>query len=61
MSKKDYEKAATIAQDMRYRGPSQHAASVDAFVALFIGDNPRFSEERFRRACVPGANVKARS
>jgi hypothetical protein len=30
-------------------------------VALFASDNSMFQAERFRRACVPGANVRARS
>lgn len=56
MSKKDYEKAAKIAQ--RYRD----AAVVDAFTTLFVEDgNPRFDARRFHNACVPGANVRARS
>lgn len=61
MTKKDYERAATIAQAWG-RSPccmEQGAAVEDAFVSLFEGDNPRFDEARFRRACAPGANVKA--
>lgn len=30
-------------------------------VSLFSDDNHLFQERRFRAACVPGANVKARS
>lgn len=30
-------------------------------VSLFADDNNLFQEHRFRRACVPGANVKART
>jgi hypothetical protein len=33
---------------------------VGTFVTFFMDDNPRFDEVRFRAACVPGANVKAR-
>jgi len=58
MSKKDYEKAARITQ--RYDSP-QHTAVEQSFVDLFRDDNPTFDEERFRRACVPGANVRART
>ena len=28
---------------------------------MFARDNPQFKPDRFLRACVPGANVKARS
>ena len=61
MSKKDYERAALVAQDMRKSEdlPAWEAV-VDAFVRFFSGDNPRFNGVRFRLACVPGANVKAR-
>lgn len=55
MTKKDYERAATIAQCIG----RNNEVTVDAFVALFTFDNPRFNEVRFRAACVPGANVKA--
>lgn len=66
MTKKDYEKAAEIAQ--RYHGIARQSAKsrerwenvVNAFVSLFLGDNARFDVERFKRACVAGANVRAR-
>lgn len=54
MTKKDYERAATIAQELNSTKVAQ------AFATLFRDDNPRFDEARFRAACVPGANVKAR-
>ena len=57
MSKKDYERAAEIVQDYCSMNES---AVINAFVRLFRDDNPRFDEARFRAACVPGANVKAR-
>lgn len=70
MSKKDYEKAAQIAQGVPfeiggvavegYSCRDTHEAIVEAFVELFRDDNPLFDAARFRRACVPGANVKAR-
>jgi hypothetical protein len=71
MTKKDYERAAEIVQGMRdgiaHTGTSAHAVDCNridgaeyAFVALFACDNPRFDKTRFRAACVPGANVKAR-
>ena len=65
MTKKDYERAATIVQFMRsgLHTPNQEVIALGAehaFVELFTGDNPRFDEARFRAACIPGANVKAR-
>ena len=62
MTKKDYERAALIAQ-RRWRAEFDvyvRSAIIESFVELFAGDNPRFDEARFRAACVPGANVKAR-
>lgn len=68
MSKKDFEKAARIVQgwarDVHPNGvdPFQVAAITEAFIELFRGEaDGRFDEDRFRRACVPGANVRARS
>lgn len=74
MTKKDYECAASIVQDwcdnrpdnvVSVKGNFVEASYVgeyitDAFVSLFRDDNPHFDEARFRAACVPGANVKAR-
>lgn len=59
MSKKDYEKAATIIQRERSIGDNEKACLVSTFVEFFSADNPAFNEVRFRKACVPGANVKA--
>ena len=33
----------------------------DAMATLFRSDNTRFNPERFKRACEPGANVRARN
>lgn len=72
MTKKDYERAARIVQDTLRtdaridrlaKGPGDALVAEvlqDVFVKLFRGDNPRFDEFRFRRACEPGANVRAR-
>ena len=61
MTKKNYERAATIVQELRARGENfQSYATKEAFIKLFADDNPRFDEARFRAACIPGANVKAR-
>lgn len=60
MTKKDYERAARIAQGSpNNTSPQIREYVVESFVALFRCE-PRFDEARFRRACVPGANVKAR-
>ena len=61
MTKKDYERAATIVQACANFGTIEETAAVTAaFTRLFESDNPRFDEARFRAACIPGANVKAR-
>jgi hypothetical protein len=39
----------------------QHAATVRAIAAMFARDNSQFGYDRFERACIPGANVKART
>lgn len=61
MSKKDYERAASILRTFSI-GPEDCCweNAVGAFTEFFRGDNRLFDEERFRAACVPGANVKAR-
>lgn len=63
MSKKDYEAAATLLQErVRFWENDSYAAKelVETFVRFFAGDSGRFDADRFRRACVPGANVRAR-
>jgi hypothetical protein len=67
MTKRDYERAAKVAQGYNAPGwgdigdPAHHGAVVEAFVRLFHEDgNPRFDVARFRAACQPGANVRAR-
>ena len=60
MTKKDYEKAARIAQIVHEEAAESHIDVTEAFVELFCNDNPAFDEARFRRACVPGAKVRAR-
>lgn len=58
VTKKHFEKAAEIvqAQDAEHRQAVQEA--MEGLCAHF-GTN--FNRERFRRACQPGANVRARS
>ena len=59
MTKQDYECAARIAQT--FAGAEKAGkAVVQAFVELFLNDNSQFDEARFRAACVPGANIKAK-
>jgi hypothetical protein len=60
MTKKDYERAARIIQYRRSGDKDTDGRLVGTFVTFFMDDNPRFDEVRFRAACVPGANVKAR-
>jgi hypothetical protein len=61
-----YEAIAEVMQEAK-RDASCEAeldgiARVEAeLVALFRGDNCHFMPERFRAACVPGANVRART
>jgi hypothetical protein len=65
-SQRHYEAIATTMQECRREFEGlQQAASVLNFVeaelaALFKSDNVKFKPERFRAACVPGANVRAR-
>ena len=55
MTRKDYEKAASIAHEVYAVEdrllPVQHSIVVQAFVDLFRHDNPRFDVKRFRKAC----------
>ena len=54
MTRKDYEKAASIAHEVcAVEDPfsGQHNIVVQAFVDLFRHDNPRFDVKRFRKAC----------
>ena len=65
MTKKDYERAATIVQDFAKgfaegSNDSRVLCARHILSAFFSDDNPRFDESRFRAACIPGANVKAR-
>jgi len=60
MTKKDYERAAMVVQTRTDHLGIWRDDAVDLFAAFFRDDNPRFDEARFRAACVPGANVRAR-
>ena len=61
MTKKDYERAATIIQELHQENTYDVTPVEEAFCEFFRDDNPRFDEARFRHACTPGANVKART
>ena len=64
MTRRDYEAAARIVQGIALdERDVETKAATEAFVAFFKCDKhnfDRFDEDRFRRACVPGANVRAR-
>jgi len=66
-AKRHYE---TIAEAMQQTCPEAHwdknmraqfDVTVTALCAMFKSDNPQFQSERFRAACEPGNNVRARS
>ena len=65
-AKRHYEAIATAIQEARRRasdGDNNHdpiANVVDELCWLFRSDNGQFKQDRFYRACVPGANVRAR-
>ena len=67
IAKRHNEANATANQEARRRasdGDNNHdpiANVVDEVCWLFKDDNGQFKWDRFSRACVPGANVRARS
>ena len=68
-SKRHYEAIARVLQDCHpkeYGLAHSHAAEQWAFTLktmadMFAHDNGAFDHDRFKRACVPGANVRART
>jgi hypothetical protein len=64
-AKRHYEAIALAMQDARMHircdGVEQMECVVNILADLFAGDNGQFKRERFKRACEPGANVRARS
>jgi hypothetical protein len=63
-AKRHYEAIATAIQEARRRANGSNdpiAVVVDELADTFAGDNGMFKRDRFRRACEPGANVRARS
>lgn len=66
MTKKDYERIALVFQKLRPHPPDtplgyQWEHMRFHFAEMLAADNPRFDVERFKRACQPGANVRART
>jgi hypothetical protein len=72
MTKKDYERLATAFQraharvEREFSGTARGVArygiecAMHHMVDVLAADNSRFDPDRFRRACEPGANVRAR-
>jgi len=63
-AKRHYEAVATAIQEARRRTNGSNdpiAVVVDELADAFAADNGMFKRERFKRACEPGANVRART
>ena len=68
-AKRHYERVASAMQEaMRYAQgydsdlcPGGVQCAIDELADLFAKDNGAFDRDRFIRACVPGANVRART
>ena len=64
-AKRHYEAIALAMQDARFHlrntALDQWPCVVNCLADLFAGDNGQFKRDRFEHACVPGANVKART
>jgi hypothetical protein len=63
--KRHYEKIALAIQDarrlIRCDGIEQMECVVNCLADVFAADNGEFKRDRFKRACEPGANVRART
>jgi hypothetical protein len=63
--KRHYEAIAQAMQDAQLNQPEEAkrgvARAVGTLADLFARDNDLFKRDRFERACMPGANVRARS
>lgn len=57
-AKRHYE---AIAEVMQSTHGHDWQTIVDELSDMFAGDNVQFRRERFRAACIPGANVRART
>lgn len=64
-AKRHYEAIATAMQDacchLRCDALSQQECVTHCLADMLAHDNPKFDRERFERACLPGANVRART
>ena len=66
-TRRHYEAIAKVMQDLQpgqfdslaFR--EQHARTVQELCRMFERDNAAFDRDCFMRACIPGANVKART
>jgi hypothetical protein len=58
-AKRHYEQVAAAMQSALLVGSAY--AAVTSLSDMFAKDNPAFDRDRFERACVPGARVRARS
>jgi hypothetical protein len=60
--RRHYEAIAQAMQDaIRCNGIKQMECVISILADLFAADNGEFKRDRFERACVPGANVRART
>ena len=63
-AKRHYEAIALAMQDARFHlrntALDQWECVINCLADVFAADNGMFKRERFRRACEPGANVRAR-
>jgi hypothetical protein len=64
-AKRHYEAIALAMQDARFHlrntALAQWECAVNCLADALAADNGQFKRERFKRACEPGANVRARS
>jgi hypothetical protein len=58
--KRHYEQIASVMQEAR-RIQATLTQVEDLLVSLFKRDNGEFKPDRFRKACQPGNNVRART
>lgn len=59
--KRHYEALAIVCQNVRADLTDSAAYRFECELCrMFSADNPAFDEDRFKRACVPGANVRKR-
>ena len=63
-AKRHYEAIALAMQDARFHlrntALDQWECVINCLADVFAADNGMFKRERFKRACEPGANVRAR-